>query len=294
MEEKKKMNLKIIIPIIIAIVVVAIVGIVVMTNNKMSKEKMMEKAQELNLREFEENIKENKINAQEKYTGNIYIISGFVKSIGEDNIILNYYGSRVKVYLSKDEIKSLENNKRIDIVGKMNDVDYITEENNSDEIISIWGTTTSSTEKVAVGTMKKAYLLENYGMKKEEMLKVAQIFDGKQVKREMEINEQTTKDKYMNKICVLDCTIDKIGKNYIEVRNEGSITNLRIYLKEDDLKSLVNNTKITVVGKISNISHYSGDAVGGSFDLTMEQAYILTKEERQLLENTVDDSSNVT
>lgn len=131
-----KKNLKLM--IIIAIVVVAIIGIigiVVLTSvskknqqeKVMSKEEMLEVAEELKFNEVVENMKENQIRAQEKYIENIYKFNCFVSSI-ENNYII-YQGDEneyleMKIYLNDEELKKINKGDGITIVGKINNLGY--------------------------------------------------------------------------------------------------------------------------------------------------------------------------
>ena len=142
---EKKSKLKIIIPIVIAIVILAVV-IVIMPKGKMSKEEMLEVAQELNITEFTNTINDNILKAKETYNGNIYRYTGFVS-----NIETNYAEiGNIKVYLDKESLKTLNKNQKVEVVGKLENIDA------EEEQKSVAGTTYEETK--FTGEMKNAYI----------------------------------------------------------------------------------------------------------------------------------------
>ena len=126
-QEKKKLNLKIIIPIIIAIGVLAVVGIAFFMGSKqlkkMSKEEMLEIAQEITTKDIYEDFGINEKNAREKYIGNIYKYTGVVKEVGDNYVSLdsqsNHIGEYKKIYLSEEELKQVYKGQSITVVGKI-------------------------------------------------------------------------------------------------------------------------------------------------------------------------------
>lgn len=149
-QEKKKLNLKIIISVAL-ILVVAIIGIVILTNGKMSKEKMLEIAKDLSFTELNNEIKENKSRANEKYSGNVYIITGYVKDFDNKTITLYDTGNTIiKATISKDEINSLDKGQKVTIVGKIDKFEF------TEEKESVAGATYTTNTYIA--EMKNAYI----------------------------------------------------------------------------------------------------------------------------------------
>lgn len=122
-------------------------------------------------------------------------------------------------------------------------------------------------------------------MSKEEMFAIAETFDGKEASSSLKTNVKNAKDIYDNKIVTFTCKVDTVENTYVKVRSEGTITTSTIYLSDEELKTLIQKQEITVVGKITNFKKYGGDGSGGSYYFTMEEAYLLTKEETKLLKD---------
>lgn len=114
-----KNNLKIIIPIVL---IITIIIIILVANNKMSKKDMLDIAKELTFQDINEEMENNQTRAKEKYIGNVYLITGYIKEFNDNKIILKDTGnSEIVVTLSKEEIINLDNGQKVMIVGKFND-----------------------------------------------------------------------------------------------------------------------------------------------------------------------------
>ena len=123
-KEKKKSNLKIVVPIVVVIIAI-IALIIVVSNNKMSKAEMIKIAKELSFEDLSEEMENNKTRAEEKYTGNVYLVTGYVKEIDGKNVVVRDTGNaEVIATLSKQEINMLDNGQKVTIVGKINDFEY--------------------------------------------------------------------------------------------------------------------------------------------------------------------------
>lgn len=144
MEEKKKVNFKIIIPIIIAIVVIVVAVVVVnkndnnsnnnneqqqeQKNGNLSKEEKM--LQQANIAEWETIFKDtadNKARATELYDGKILVSDVFVSSISTDYCIVyvkdklgQYLKEQVMVYLPTKELAKINRGDVIKVVAKYN------------------------------------------------------------------------------------------------------------------------------------------------------------------------------
>ena len=102
----------------------------------MTKEEMLEQAENSDLKELYEIISANKIKAEEELTGKIYCFNGYVNEIESDYIVLSYYGNTIVVYLPKDDIINLVKDQEIAVVGELGKVGY---EDNSSWYISYGG-----------------------------------------------------------------------------------------------------------------------------------------------------------
>ncbi|NBI09252.1 hypothetical protein D1641_04365 [Colidextribacter sp. OB.20] len=102
----------------------------------MTKEEMLEQAENSDLKELYEIISANKIKAEEELTGKIYCFNGYVDEIESDYIVLSYYGNTIVVYLPKDDIINLVKDQEIAVVGELGKVGY---EDNSSWYISYGG-----------------------------------------------------------------------------------------------------------------------------------------------------------
>lgn len=151
-QEKKKINVKIIVPIVIAIVVIAVVGIVAITNSGMSKDKMLEVAEELNETTFVEDIRGNQARAKEQYNNKVFTYTTYVASIESNYVIMGKGNCQIKVYLNNEDTKRIEVGQRIKVVGKLDNIQLEKEGHTA-------GGTSYTTEK-GTGDMKKAYLTE--------------------------------------------------------------------------------------------------------------------------------------
>ena len=120
-QEKKKSKLKIIIPIV-AVVIVAVVGILVFTNGGMSKDKMLEVAEELNETTFVEDIRGNQARAKEQYNNKVFTYTTYVASIESNYVIMGKGNCQIKVYLNNEDTKRIEVGQRVKVVGKLDNI----------------------------------------------------------------------------------------------------------------------------------------------------------------------------
>ena len=145
-QEKKKVNFKIIIPIVIAIVVIAIVGIVVIINKK-PKEMIAttedyerketsnlqaENAEVLDWEKVYKEYEENKARAMEMYNKKTYKYTADVSRIDNNYCEISnsyrydatskqfYYYNTIKCYLPKDDLIKLNKGDKIEIIGTLN------------------------------------------------------------------------------------------------------------------------------------------------------------------------------
>lgn len=129
-EKKKKSKLKIIIPIAIIVIAVVIGIIVVASKNNntnilgLSNEQMIEKAEDLTLKKFNETLESSSVKAKEHYVGNIYKITDYITDINDDYIIFTKDNTKFKIYLPHEEIAKLTKNKKVTIVGKLDNINY--------------------------------------------------------------------------------------------------------------------------------------------------------------------------
>ena len=124
MEQKtKKLNFKIIISIVVAIGIIAVIGILVFKSNisttsQMTKEEMLQVAEEKKGTYFQElgqntALAENQINR-------IFKISGVTYNIGKDNVEIVVGDDTIcKVYLTREDLITLNKNQDITIVGQL-------------------------------------------------------------------------------------------------------------------------------------------------------------------------------
>ena len=89
----------------------------------MSKEKMLENAQEITTKQLLSDFRDNEAKANQTYVGNTYILSGYVTEITDEYCA---FGDSIKVYLPHDELVSLEKDKKIRVVGEIDKL-YVTE-----------------------------------------------------------------------------------------------------------------------------------------------------------------------
>lgn len=96
--------------------------------NKQTKEEMLSAARNFDYSAFSKSVKENKLRAEESYVGNIYKIEGFVKTINNNSCTLSCLSSSgilegdINVPLSRDELKQLNVNERIIVVGDISKI----------------------------------------------------------------------------------------------------------------------------------------------------------------------------
>ena len=147
-QEKKKVNFKIIIPIVIAIVVIAIVVTVIIigkqktnetSTEEQGTEKMLSQAEDVNWTKLKEEYSENKAKFEIDYMGKIFKYTGEVREIQTSYCILKqdngkvYYSggtpyvqfeNETKVILPKEELAELKTGKKITVTGKLTKVEY--------------------------------------------------------------------------------------------------------------------------------------------------------------------------
>lgn len=94
----------------------------------MTKEEMLENAQNLNYFDFEKNVTENMVRAEEMYVGNIFKMAGFVTEINDNGCVLsclntsNYLSGYIHVPLTRKELMNLNVNERIVVVGEISEI----------------------------------------------------------------------------------------------------------------------------------------------------------------------------
>ena len=109
--------------------------------DKVSKEKMISSAKEVDLGTLYNSFVTNKVKAEKDYVRNYYKISGYINVIENDYVTLSSSSkgaTNIKVYLSKDELADLDREYMIVVVGKikgyeddlviMKDAYYVTNE----------------------------------------------------------------------------------------------------------------------------------------------------------------------
>lgn len=138
-QEKKKIKLKIIIPIVLAIVIIAVVGIVIFASNNggisdvfgKSQEEMILQAEVLDWATVHNEIKNNPARSED-YEGKLYFYYGTIYEISTNNVkVLNSKDTSslntssvssdryIYVYLDKEEIKKLNKNDTIYVIGSL-------------------------------------------------------------------------------------------------------------------------------------------------------------------------------
>lgn len=145
MEDKKKINLKIIIPLVIAIVVIIVAVLVVnkkdnnnsnnnneqqqeQKNENLSKEeKMLQQANTPDWETIFKDTTDNKARATELYDGKIFVSDVFVSSISTDECTVyvkdkqgEYLKRPIRVSLPTKELAKINTGDVIKIVGKYN------------------------------------------------------------------------------------------------------------------------------------------------------------------------------
>ena len=141
------MKIKILLTVII-IAIILIIIVIIAIPKEMTKDKMLEVAQELDFGQLNEEIDDNIVRVKEKYEGNIYKYSSYIEEIYADYVEIGGF----KVYLTKDELKMLNKGEKITIVGKVNKID-IDENYNTRTIGTI-------SDCKFVGEMKNAYFVD--------------------------------------------------------------------------------------------------------------------------------------
>lgn len=110
-------------------------------DTSMTKEEMLEVAEELTYGDYNAAISENKLRAEETYKGNIYRISATVSKIEAEYCILLLGNYEIKAHLQKDDLINLNMNERINIVGSIDSIDPYIEMNDVYYIDNIYETT---------------------------------------------------------------------------------------------------------------------------------------------------------
>ncbi len=239
----KKSKLKIIIPVVVAIVIIAVV-IVIIPKGKMSKEKMLAVANDIKLEDFESEIKSNQTRAKEKYINNCYIITGYIQDFQDNSIIIydsdNYYSdthrTKIKANLLKKDIKLLDKNQKVTIVGKISNIDFSKED-------SIVGGARFDYD-VANIEMKNAYInkdiFEITGVVDvSDEYKLVSSYSGKIGKTKRELKE------WYCHIGDYDITEFAETKNFVNDRVEKNI----VFGTE-----ITDGNSVTITGKVFNIT----------------------------------------
>lgn len=131
-EKKKKSKLMIIIPIVVVVIIaIVVIGFIAFTNNTMSKEKMLEIAQDYTGRnernvyktnDYFLGLANNMANA-ENQKGNIFKMQGIVDNIEKDYCEFVYGSTKIRMYLATEELSTLKKDENvICVVGKLKDV----------------------------------------------------------------------------------------------------------------------------------------------------------------------------
>ncbi|MBR3882138.1 MAG: hypothetical protein IKJ36_02600 [Clostridia bacterium] len=121
MEEKvnnKEKNSKKIL-VLIGIIIIALVLIWVFIPSNVSKEVVLETAQELEINEFNKEINNNIERAKELYVGNAYYYTDYVDNISGTTVKLGNF----EISLNKDDIKKITKGQMIKIVGKIKKIE---------------------------------------------------------------------------------------------------------------------------------------------------------------------------
>lgn len=120
----------------------------------MTKEQMLEQAQELNLADLRTEFRENQVRAEDTYIGNIFTFTDFIREIGTDCIAM----SNVYVYLPKEEIMELNRYDMITIVGRIDNLNgspaFDVDKLNNEKIYEIKDAHYVTNELNLVGTIK--------------------------------------------------------------------------------------------------------------------------------------------
>lgn len=129
---KKSSKIAIIIAIVAVLAIVGIIiGIVVTGGNentprKMSKEEMLKVAKPITNKQIVADFEVNEKNARDKYKDNIFTYTGIVKEVGDNFVALDnakmYSNDHKEIYLSDAELKTLQKDEKITVVGKIKSI----------------------------------------------------------------------------------------------------------------------------------------------------------------------------
>lgn len=119
-------------------------------NGGMSKEKMLEIAQELDIADISTTFSQNEARAKETYVGNTYTVSGYIENITSDYCVIEKKGPsttnyELRVYLSKDDLVKVNTGEKILVVGEITALESIIEYPIAEQFAE----------------MKNAYLIDN-------------------------------------------------------------------------------------------------------------------------------------
>lgn len=234
-----KKFLKIIIPIVL---IITIVIIILVANSKMSKKDMLYIAKELTFQEINEEMENNQTRAKEKYIGNVYLITGYIKEFKGNNIILEDNGnSDIIVTLSKEEIMNLDNGQKVMIVGKFNDF----KSNKETKQIGDG----SYTEETYTLYMKNAYIeKDNFTITGTISIPELQYYLYSYITGKQTLEKHTIDEWYCS-VNGIDITDFAGTKKFTTNENEES-TISNVSVKDGDT--------VTIKGKIIKASHQRG------------------------------------
>lgn len=128
----------------------------------LSKEESLDIANEFSFEKVVSDISENKARAEEKYVDSMYLINGFVSKIDSDYCVIEPLHDRglgkdlimsVKVYLSNDDLKAINQAERITVVGRISKLG-----NNTMEVKSAYFVDNVYTSEVEVISVVHDYL----------------------------------------------------------------------------------------------------------------------------------------
>ena len=94
--------------------------------NSMTKEEMLETAEEVTIPDMRQAVAENQVRAKEQYCNTPILVSGEVYEIKNDRVILNGEDTTmvlVDVYLQTNDLIELSTNQRISVVGICSDIE---------------------------------------------------------------------------------------------------------------------------------------------------------------------------
>ena len=87
-------------------------------NSEMTREEMLEVAQEIKIFDVYEDYFENKAKGEETYLNNVYKISDYITSIESEYIEMSGF----QIYLERDVLVTLKTGQKITIVGEINNI----------------------------------------------------------------------------------------------------------------------------------------------------------------------------